>query len=59
MVLMLDQRAEQRSSAAWSWSAVLWLYLGIAIVYHGSWEGAFSSPAVQNWATILVSLTLQ
>jgi uncharacterized membrane protein YraQ (UPF0718 family) len=56
---MLDQRAEQTASAARPWSVALWLYIGIAIVYHRSWEGVFSNPAIQNWATILVSLTLQ
>jgi uncharacterized membrane protein YraQ (UPF0718 family) len=37
----------------------IWTYLFIALVYHGSYEGVFRSPALQNWSTILVSLTLQ
>ena len=57
--MVLQQQAEQSTSAARPWSVALWLYIGIAVVYHRSWEGVFSNPAVQNWATILVSLTLQ
>jgi uncharacterized membrane protein YraQ (UPF0718 family) len=58
--VVLQQQAEQTSSATRRpWSVALWLYIGIAVVYHRSWEGVFANPAVQNWATILVSLTLQ
>lgn len=37
----------------------VWTYLAVVLVYHRSFTSLFESPALQNWATILVSLTLQ
>ncbi len=36
---------------------MVWLYVGLIVVYQR--DSAFPSAALQNWATILVSLTLQ
>ena len=41
------------------WSLAVWTYVAVIIVYHRSLAPLFRSPALQNWATILVSLTLQ
>jgi uncharacterized membrane protein YraQ (UPF0718 family) len=37
----------------------IWTYLLLALAYHRTYEGVFQSPALQNWSTIFVSLTLQ
>jgi uncharacterized protein len=37
----------------------VWTYLAVVLVYHRTFTSLFESPALQNWATILVSLTLQ
>lgn len=54
-----SQTVATRAPAPRSRSLAIWTYLGLVIVYHRTAEGLFRSPALQNWATILVSLTLQ
>jgi len=56
-VTVADQLPRDRNAR--SWSKAIWLYLALVLVYHRSFEWSFRSPALQNWSTILVSLTLQ
>lgn len=40
-------------------NVALWAYLAVVLVYDQSFRPLFTSPALQNWATVLMSLTLQ
>jgi uncharacterized membrane protein YraQ (UPF0718 family) len=50
--------AVEAPSGRWL-SRVVWTYLPLVIIAQGSFATLFDAPALRNWATIFVSLTLQ